>query len=45
MLNRIKKYTPYIILAVALIILLAVTNTEKPKEGTPPAGFTTTTGE
>ena len=45
MLNRIKKYTPYIILAIALIILLAVTNTEKPKEGTPPAGFTTTTGE
>ena len=45
MLNRIKKYTPYIILAVALIILLAVTNTEKPKEGTPPAGFTTSTGE
>ncbi len=45
MLNRVKKYTPYIILTIALIVLLAVTNTEKPKEGTPPAGFTTTTGE
>ena len=45
MLNKIKKYTPYIVLAVALILLLIYTNTEKPKQITPPAGFTTSTGE
>ena len=45
MLNKIKKYTPYIALALALILLLAVTNKKEPKEDTAPADYTTTTGE